>query len=88
MKRNPWYSKWGNNHIQKILEACPGGCVSIDHMVSKQPSLVLQQDGWYSSLAKIDGNTLYNDNDSEFRFSYFQTSLDLDQIVASNSVLG
>ena len=84
MKRKPWRAKGGDSHIRRLSEACPGGCVSIDHMVSKQPGLVPRQDGRHS-LARVEGATVYVDNDSEFGYSHFQTSLDLDQTVASKT---
>ena len=84
MKRKHWRAKGGDSHIWKLSEACPGGCVSIDHMISKQPGLVPRQDGQHS-LARIEGATVYVDNDTEFGYSHFQSSLYLDQTVASKS---
>ena len=82
MKRKRWRSKGDINHIRKLEDAHPGGCVSTDQMVSKQPGLVPKQDGRHG-LARIQGATVYVDNDSGFGYSHFQTSLDLEQTIDS-----
>ena len=52
-------------------------------MESKQQGLVPNQDGRHG-LARMTGATVYYvDNDSEFIYSHFQTSWDLDQTIAS-----
>jgi len=82
MKRKPWRFKGGDSHIRKPNEAFPGGCVSVDHMESQQSGLLPKQNGRHG-LARITGASVYVDNDSEFVYSHFQTSLDLDQTIAS-----
>ena len=59
--------------------------MSIDHMVSKQPGLAPKQDGRHG-LDRLQGATVFVDNDSEYVYSHFQTSLDLDQTIESKHV--
>ena len=82
MKRRSWRSKGPPGVIRKSHAEVPGGMVSVDQLVSKQPGLIPRIDGKHT-LDRVSGATVYVDNYSGFCYSHLQSSLDTDQTIQS-----
>ena len=82
MKRRSWRSKGPPGVIRKSHAEVPGGMVSVDQLVSKQPGLIPRIDGKHT-LERVTGATVYADNYSGFCYSHLQSSLDTDQTIQS-----
>ena len=76
-KKN-WRSCGGSRLICSESTDFPGGCVSVDQLVSGQTGMIPQSSGKLVT-SRFVGATIFYDNFSRFTYVHYMTSLDTDQ---------
>ena len=80
--KRPWRTKAGPSSIRKDEQNFPGGCVSVDQIVSGQTGMVPQTSGFWT-VERFVGATVFVDNYSSFSFVYMMRSLNSSEKMAA-----
>ena len=80
--KRPWRTKADPSTIRKDEQNFPGGCVSVDQIVSGQTGMVPQTSG-FRALERYVGATVFVDNYSSFVFVYMMKSLSTEETMAA-----
>ena len=76
--KRAWRTKQTSRSIRSDNKNFPGGCVSVDQLVSGQTGMIPQSSG-NKVQARYVGATIFVDNFSRFSYVHFMTSLNTDQ---------
>ena len=82
--KHPWQTKSEPSAICKDNQNFPGGCVSVDQIVSGQSGMVLQTSG-YRTLERFVGATVFVDNYSSFSFVYMMRHINTAETMAAKA---
>eukprot|EP00956_Cyclotella_meneghiniana_P015820 scaffold24563_cov43-Cyclotella_meneghiniana.AAC.8 len=81
--KRPWLSKGKRSSpIRKESDTQVGDCVSTDQIVSAQPGLIPQMNGFLTS-DRIRGVTVFVDHASDFTYGHLMRSLDLEETLSA-----
>jgi hypothetical protein len=80
----PWHSKGAKGSSQKEEDNAPGKCVSIDHMISAQPGLIPQMEGFLTNL-RIWAALIFVHHYSDYVYVALMRNLTFDESLLAKS---
>ena len=82
--KRPWRTKSEPSSIRNEDQNFPGGCVSVDQIVSGQSGMVPQTSG-HRTLERFVGATVFVDNYSSFAFVYMMRQINAEETMAAKA---